>query len=621
MKELKRFTLKILSEFVLFACPIFIAQSFAQTNPDSLHIIDKHIPINPKLWALHSIEYSHLSSVDTIIIEPGNSKKFSESKYCPWDPTNYTFSYDLPDFMTFDDLGVSEDWFMDNFYTIKFRIAVSDTAPLGAFPVEIRYVLTAPPPNLVYCPATFSYVISTGPSGPPPPPPPPPISFEKHTIDENFINVTSVSATDIDKDGDIDILGAGNEFSWWENDGEEIFSKHTISEDTTYLAIVLDIDSDGDEDLVSSNIYKIVLWENNGLQNFTQKIIDNDDSTFLLSINVSKIDNNDRIDILGAGSEIVWWENNKSGNYIKHTIDDLKLSDSLSFISTSIHPVDVDGDGDIDIVGNIYGVEDTPEALYLEIGQLVWWENSGEGEFTKHIIVENTYIITVYSGEIYGDGEEDIISSSYENETVWWEYINSENFIKHSISDKRVWSVDILDFDNDGDIDIVGASYLSSTIVLWENVYSGNFIERQVEENFLGASSVDAIDLDSDGDIDILGSAETDNEIAWWENKFNEISIITHKKYNLIQVFNLHQNYPNPFNPTTSIDFDLPKTSEVTLKIFNVLGEEMTTLVSDRLSAGNYSYEWDASNMASGIYLYRLKAGDFVETKEMILMR
>jgi hypothetical protein len=111
------------------------------------------------------------------------------------------------------------------------------------------------------------------------------------------------------------------------------------------------------------------------------------------------------------------------------------------------------------------------------------------------------------------------------------------------------------------------------------------------------------------------------------------------KDRNILDVpkqFSLFQNYPNPFNPSTNIEFDLPKTGDVTLKIFNILGEEVTTLVSDRLNAGSYSYEWDASNLASGLYLYRLstgslttksghyvaaEAGNFVETRKMVLMR
>lgn len=90
---------------------------------------------------------------------------------------------------------------------------------------------------------------------------------------------------------------------------------------------------------------------------------------------------------------------------------------------------------------------------------------------------------------------------------------------------------------------------------------------------------------------------------------------------NLPLKFALEQNYPNPFNPSTSIAFDLPRTSNVTLKIYNMLGKEVATLISERLSASSYSYEWDASNLASGVYVYRLEAEGFVQTRKMILMK
>ncbi len=97
----------------------------------------------------------------------------------------------------------------------------------------------------------------------------------------------------------------------------------------------------------------------------------------------------------------------------------------------------------------------------------------------------------------------------------------------------------------------------------------------------------------------------------------------------LPNTYRLAQNYPNPFNPTTTIEFDLPKTSDVTLKIFNILGEEVATLVYKRLSAGSYSYEWSRpAGMASGVYLYRLsvgsltgEAGEYVETRKMVLIK
>jgi hypothetical protein len=85
--------------------------------------------------------------------------------------------------------------------------------------------------------------------------------------------------------------------------------------------------------------------------------------------------------------------------------------------------------------------------------------------------------------------------------------------------------------------------------------------------------------------------------------------------------FSLSQNYPNPFNPATTIEFNLPKTEFVSLQIYNILGENVATLVSEKLSAGDYSYLWDASLLASGVYWYKIKAGDFINVKKMVLVR
>jgi len=83
----------------------------------------------------------------------------------------------------------------------------------------------------------------------------------------------------------------------------------------------------------------------------------------------------------------------------------------------------------------------------------------------------------------------------------------------------------------------------------------------------------------------------------------------------------LKQNYPNPFNPTTNIEFSIPKSELVTLKVYNILGEEVVTLISEKLNAGKYRYDWDASRQASGVYVYRIQAGDYVKTKKMILIK
>ena len=83
----------------------------------------------------------------------------------------------------------------------------------------------------------------------------------------------------------------------------------------------------------------------------------------------------------------------------------------------------------------------------------------------------------------------------------------------------------------------------------------------------------------------------------------------------------LGQNFPNPFNPSTEIQFSLPRKSRVTLTIFDLLGREVATLVSEELSAGSYSTRWDAVGHPSGVYLYRLQSAEFVETKKLLLLR
>lgn len=90
---------------------------------------------------------------------------------------------------------------------------------------------------------------------------------------------------------------------------------------------------------------------------------------------------------------------------------------------------------------------------------------------------------------------------------------------------------------------------------------------------------------------------------------------------NLVQSFHLYQNYPNPFNPTTSIKFILYKDSKVKLKIYDVLGKEIVILIDENLQPGTYEINWNASNYSSGIYYYRLFAGDFIETKKMVLLK
>jgi len=85
--------------------------------------------------------------------------------------------------------------------------------------------------------------------------------------------------------------------------------------------------------------------------------------------------------------------------------------------------------------------------------------------------------------------------------------------------------------------------------------------------------------------------------------------------------FALRQNYPNPFNPTTTIHFSIPTSVFVSLKVYNLLGQEVATVVHEGLPAGRYSRVFDVGELPSGVYFYRLTAGEFSETKRMMLLK
>ena len=92
------------------------------------------------------------------------------------------------------------------------------------------------------------------------------------------------------------------------------------------------------------------------------------------------------------------------------------------------------------------------------------------------------------------------------------------------------------------------------------------------------------------------------------------------------QVYTLHQNYPNPFNPITTLRYDLPLDAFVTLSIYDMLGREVTQLVNTTQDAGYRSIQWNATDtfgkpVSAGVYLYQIRAGEFVQTKKMVLLK
>jgi hypothetical protein len=122
----------------------------------------------------------------------------------------------------------------------------------------------------------------------------------------------------------------------------------------------------------------------------------------------------------------------------------------------------------------------------------------------------------------------------------------------------------------------------------------------------------------------ILSNDPTANTIVFPISlRVTPIVDVNEKEKPLPTSFALRQNYPNPFNPETNISFDLPKSAFVNLRLFNLIGQEVATIVNGQLSPGTHTYKvgGDKFGLTSGVYFYRISAGDFVQTRKMVLLR
>jgi len=189
-----------------------------------------------------------------------------------------------------------------------------------------------------------------------------------------------------------------------------------------------------------------------------------------------------------------------------------------------------------------------------------------------------------------------------------WSIIHQKPFSKERIN---------IDLPN-----IVGIEYFFTKGEFTSGVnHISNFTPNDsVDVTFL--ADLSALSLDSTYNMHVYAIDENGSkslaymhEIAVVVTGVNELTTLTPKK------FNLSQNYPNPFNPETRIKFSIPKLSNVSLTIYNALGQKVTDLFNREFKAGFYDVKWDASGFASGIYFYRLRSDNFVSVKKMFLLQ
>jgi len=152
----------------------------------------------------------------------------------------------------------------------------------------------------------------------------------------------------------------------------------------------------------------------------------------------------------------------------------------------------------------------------------------------------------------------------------------------------------------------------------YQGVYIWNNDERTWNNTNEGLSHLKISSLAVSGSCLLAGTYDGG---VWRRPLWEMVTSVENPSTTLPTQFTLYQNYPNPFNPSTKIKYSVPQSSNVLLKIFDVVGKEVATLINEEKPAGNYEVEFNASNLSSGIYFYRLRSGKFVETKKMILQK
>ena len=396
------------------------------------------------------------------------------------------------------------------------------------------------------------------------------VEFTTHIITTSADGAGSVYAVDVDGDGDIDVLSASSgddKIAWYENDGNGNFTPHTITTNADGASSVYAIDVDGDGD----------------------------------------------IDVLSASYEddkIAWYENDGNENFTSHTIT------TSAGHARSVYALDLDGDGDIDVLS----------ASSWDY-KIAWYENDGNENFISHTITTVAGGLTVYAIDVDGDGDVDVLSDStyYDHFLVWYENDGNENFTPHMITwhPARLNTVYAVDMDSDGDIDVLSAFgdlFWGYAIGWSENDGNENFTHHFIQDPLDYYTSVFAVDVNGDGDIDVLSASNFDDKIAWYEN-LSPVGINDNNPLDIPVQFHLYSNFPNPFNSTSVIKYSIPQSSNVIIKVFDILGNEIETLVNEEKSIGIYKITWTADNLPSGIYLYQLRASSYLQTRKMVIMK
>ena len=297
----------------------------------------------------------------------------------------------------------------------------------------------------------------------------------------------------------------------------------------------------------------------------------------------------------GDSTKIVWQENLDGLG----TFGTMNIIMQGVFVNETLFAVDIDNDGDKDLIAGYYGAEDT----------VAWFENmDGQGSFSAPKIISTNLIAPdcVYAADFDNDGDQDVIATSYgTDDVIWYENTDGQGTFgsEHTITSSADGATNVFaeDLDNDGDMDVICATLQGNEVIYYLNDGFGNFNYQQIlVSNFRTAISVTADDFNNDGKMDVLASSYALDQIIWFENR-GPLGI----EENTTNYFSI---YPNPTNGVLNIKSATPL-SEIT--VYNNLGQLL--FVSEK------NNQVDISALSQGIYFVKIKdENGQTETKKVV---
>lgn len=290
----------------------------------------------------------------------------------------------------------------------------------------------------------------------------------------------------------------------------------------------------------------------------------------------------------------------------------------------------LDSNGDIIISGGSTGIGTSTDYItikYNPSGVLQWFQrengSGNRGDNVTAMIVDNSNNIYVTGNSEAANGLSDFLTIKYSpsGSLLWSQRYNGN-------SNREDFSADIA-LDKSGNIYVSGMSIDTTTNFMGRNCatikYNPAGAQQWIQKYNGNGNSNDelySIAVDTSGGVYVTGYVTGIGTAADIVTiKYSQPIGIETISNEVPSEFSLFQNYPNPFNPVTNIKFNILKTGFVSIKVYDILGNEVETLLSENKPAGSYSVSFDGNKLSSGIYFYKINIGDFSDTKRMVLVK